>query len=388
MSTNVFTATDVKMSSDLQDLDFNVILNFIRVSGYNFNIKETPYSCYITLRKTRIKAFLPQSTISGNFPSSTKVDSDREIAELKSDYELLETRCDHLKHELGGAVDELEEKNKNITDLLNDKTNLMKQIEASQDTFEVDVANRIKNSIEEKRLLQIKHERTCAEQKQLKNELGSFQQELRSTQVALKASKRENKETSHNFNKKIENLEYKVNNLQDYKVTKVSEEKELKSKFKKVDKKLKAAQEKEAKLSNEIKSWKLKKECDINDNINENADETASPTVNQTIPEEVLSTALTASTTSTNSTTLSSPEPAILDTPTQNDMIESDTTAIADFVDNVKEDGIDTLMAKAEKKARDKAKGLVKKKLALKLENVEISNAMYKELEDGLIEDM
>ena len=150
MSTNVFTATDVKMSSDLQDLDFNVILNSIRVSGYNFNIKETPYSCYITLRKTRIKAFLPQSTISGNFPSSTKVDSDREIAELKSDYELLETRCDHLKHELGGAVDELEEKNKNITDLLNDKTNLMKKIEASQDTFEVDVANRIKNSIEEK----------------------------------------------------------------------------------------------------------------------------------------------------------------------------------------------------------------------------------------------
>ena len=69
-------------------------------------------------------------------------------------------------------------------------------------------------------------------------------------------------------------------------------------------------------------------------------------------------------------------------------MIESDTAAIADFVDNVKEDGIDTLMAKAEKKARDKAKGLVKKKLALKLENVEISNAMYKELEEELIEDM
>ena len=69
-------------------------------------------------------------------------------------------------------------------------------------------------------------------------------------------------------------------------------------------------------------------------------------------------------------------------------MIESDTAAIADFVDNVKEDGIDTLMAKAEKKARDKAKGLVKKKLALKLETLEISNAMYKELEEELIEDM
>ena len=231
MSTNLFTASDVKMSSDLQGLDFNVILNFIRVSGYNFNIKETPYSCYITLRKTRIKAFLPQSTIPGNFPSSAKVDSDREIAELKSDYELLETRCGHLKHDLEGAVGEIEEKNKIIKDLLYDKTNLMKQIEASKDNFEVDVANMIKNSIEEKRMLQIKHERTCAEQKQLKSELGILQQELRSTHVALKASKKENKETSHNFVKQIENLEYKVNDLKDYKVTKVSEKKELKSKL-------------------------------------------------------------------------------------------------------------------------------------------------------------
>ena len=127
----------------------------------------------------------------------------------------------------------------------------------------------------------------------------------------------------------------------------------------------------------------LKMACDIN----ENAEETALPTVNQIIPKELSSAALTASTASTNSSTLS-PEPGNLDNLTQNDMNESDAAAKEDVVGNVNEECIDKLMAKADKTARDKAKQLVKKKLDLKLKNMEISDAIYKELEEELIEDM
>ena len=71
------------------------------------------------------------------------------------------------------------------------------------------------------------------------------------------------------FNKKITGLEIRLSDLQNYKNDKISEEKELRTKIKKVDKKLKTLAEKEAEIK--IEKTQLKRVFDENKNIKENS---------------------------------------------------------------------------------------------------------------------
>ena len=106
----------------------------------------------------------------------------------------------------------------------------------------------IKSSVEEKRNLQIKHEKICTVNRALKNEKENLQKELVQSSVALKSSKKEIKDQTHQHQKKIEAFEDKLKDLLEYKSHKASEEKELKTKLKKVEKKLKVLREKEAEI--------------------------------------------------------------------------------------------------------------------------------------------
>ena len=72
--------------------------------------------------------------------------------------------------------------------------------------------------------------------------------DLNALNVALKSNKKENNDAAHKNRKKVENLEAKVEDLLQFKVTKELEEKDLKNKSKKLDKKLKSIQEREAEL--------------------------------------------------------------------------------------------------------------------------------------------
>ena len=78
--------------------------------------------------------------------------------------------------------------------------------------------------------------------------------EKNAANVALKASRKDLKDTTHRYNKKLEELENKVEELTKFKMIKNAEEKEIKNKQKKTDKKLKIIQEKEAKLKVDLLS--------------------------------------------------------------------------------------------------------------------------------------
>ena len=67
-------------------------------------------------------------------------------------------------------------------------------------------------------------------------------------QVSIKSSKKDLKDATKTFNKKIKDYQLEIKTLIDFKSAKILEEKELKNKYKKVEKKLKNIQEKEAKI--------------------------------------------------------------------------------------------------------------------------------------------
>ena len=140
----------------------------------------------------------------------------------------------------------------------------------SRDELKNNVGNRVKNSDKEKRALQIKHERVCADNKNLKAELEDIKKDLNSTNVALKSSKKETKETAYKFEKKVEQLDIKIIDLQEYKMAKVAEEKEPKGKHKKADKNLKSIQEREAKIELDRIQFEKKKFDDKTDDTENN----------------------------------------------------------------------------------------------------------------------
>ena len=93
----------------------------------------------------------------------------------------------------------------------------------------------------------------CKENKDLKEEKAQLSKEVNSLQVSIKSSKKDLKEATKTFDKKIGDYQLEIKTLIDFKSAKILEEKELKNKFKKVEKKLKNIQEKEAKIKIEKK---------------------------------------------------------------------------------------------------------------------------------------
>ena len=60
----------------------------------------------------------------------------------------------------------------------------------------------------------MKHERVCAENKNMRSEIDTVRKDLNSTNIALRSSK---KEVSHKLEKKLEQLEIQTKDLQEYK---------------------------------------------------------------------------------------------------------------------------------------------------------------------------
>ena len=65
------------------------------------------------------------------------------------------------------------------------------------------IAGKIASFAEEKRSLQIKHEKTCAVNKSLKNDNENLKKDLNQSSVALKSAKKEIKDQTHKHEKKI-----------------------------------------------------------------------------------------------------------------------------------------------------------------------------------------
>ena len=193
------------------------IMWLVKHSNLNFNAQETPFSLNICLKKCFINKWPSRvNDQTGVFSEQAqKVETEKDV-----------------------QINIFEKTVKGLND----------QIATLKSKIEDDEKIKVVSENEEKRLLQIKHEKTCAENKALKNDNEAFRKDLNNSSVALKTSKKESKDASHRSEKKVENLEEKLRGLNEYKIVKESEAKELRAKIKKADKKQKQIQEREAKL--------------------------------------------------------------------------------------------------------------------------------------------
>jgi DNA repair exonuclease SbcCD ATPase subunit len=91
------------------------------------------------------------------------------------------------------------------------------------------------------------------ENKTLKKDKAELEKENGSLRASLKSSRRDFQHDVHEFEKKNKTLEDLIENLKEFKSVKLAEEKDLRSNSKKVDRKLKLIEEKEAKLKVDLK---------------------------------------------------------------------------------------------------------------------------------------
>ena len=198
------------------------ILNTVRQSGLNFSIQETPYSFFVTVRKSVLKS-LQVSILDEPEIGTVNLASNAFTEELQSRCLFLEQSNSRLKSDFEEAVHELEV-------LQSEKNDLSEHLTESKDKIDI-VGNNIKVVNEEKRALQIKHERICSENKNLKNELESTKADLVTAVATLKTTKKEAKDSSHQNEKKTGQMEEKIKVLEDFKRAKMSEEKNLRNKI-------------------------------------------------------------------------------------------------------------------------------------------------------------
>ena len=121
---------------------------------------------------------------------------------------------------------------------------------------------------EEKRVLQIKHEKVCAEIKIVNNEKEDLVKKCHALSVADKTKQKEIFEAQKRFNMKNEELKNKVIDLEVFREQKLTEERAFKHQEKKIEKKDKRELPKEAKLKvDEMKFIRTGAKClDTNGN--------------------------------------------------------------------------------------------------------------------------
>ena len=112
---------------DKLETSCDLLLQNIRDSGLNYNCQLTPFSMYVTIRKSFIKS----RTSLINSTHSLNVCRKSESSELQEKYDklLIKQKCleqgyNNLKSDLEHVIEECDEKNKGIENLENLKDKL------------------------------------------------------------------------------------------------------------------------------------------------------------------------------------------------------------------------------------------------------------------------
>ena len=151
-----------------------MIIDGVRSSNLNFSLQETPFSLYVTIRKSYYNT---RNYSNRHNQSEPLLDSSKEIDALKAKYKLLEEALESLKEKYEDEINENETNQKTISALKN-------QVEVLHSKNDKIVAEKVKSFSVEKRNLQLKHEKTCAENKTLKNEIEDLKRETNNLKVA------------------------------------------------------------------------------------------------------------------------------------------------------------------------------------------------------------
>ena len=208
---------------------FQSIIDNVRTSGLNFSLQETPFSVYFSIRKSQSRASkspfsLDPQTLSDHFTTSCQSCS-TELESLKSRCQYSDECYESLKEKYEGEVNDHEVTRENLT-------NLKTQMENLHNHTDHLVAEKVKVINDEKRGLQIKHEKTCSDFKILQNENVDLTKEVNQLKVALRSAAKEFRDEAYKNTKKVDALESKIKDLYEFKKVKAAEEKELKIKVK------------------------------------------------------------------------------------------------------------------------------------------------------------
>ena len=208
----------------------NEIIQNIQSSNLNFNVNHTPFSAYITIRSSFNKNYAPPPPVpvSIDHLNARNYDSEK-VKELEQENLILCLQVKSLEKENCLIRTEFENLSKSIK--THDSANLKAKSEVS--TIQ-----------EEKRMLQIKHEKVCAEIRSLKSEKEDLLLELKNYSVADKSKTKEIFE----LKRCIEKFENQLKDLRDFKEQKLAEDLAVKLQKKKQNKKARQELQKEAKL--------------------------------------------------------------------------------------------------------------------------------------------
>ena len=144
------------------------IISAVKSSSLNFGIQETPFSIYISVRKSYNKSSNP------NLKSKQQNGA---FYDVKSELDYLQTKIKHLENSNEILQRNYEETLNEAESITNQNCNLQNQLEIlgdrlaeSEEKIEATVDYKVKAIAFEKRALQTKHEKLAAELKDKRNE--------------------------------------------------------------------------------------------------------------------------------------------------------------------------------------------------------------------------
>ena len=231
----------------------NTILENVRSSKLNFSIQETPYSLFLTIRKSFTKNFLNHQP-EPHLDSRTKVLDIKKISDLEAELDILKTenrnlklKNEHLEKGNVALANNYEEEVSECEAIKEELVDTTAQLENWKTNCKNMEAN-LKNIEKKSKQLEEKHTKTCNEVKKIKCEKEDLIKENNKISINLKTVKKEAKENNNEHDKIFRKKDETIKELLEYKIVKTAEEKAMKNKQKKIDKKLKAIGERESKL--------------------------------------------------------------------------------------------------------------------------------------------
>ena len=217
----------------------NLILQNVRSCGLNYNCQETPFSIYITLRKSLVtyKSTLAPPEVKPDpelySQSPDKCDFNHKYEKLAESYNSLQKAYDTLKDDFEDAVNECEHKNK----IIFEQNQRMQSFESKITNLESDT-----------KTVEANKEAFKKENKKLKLEILEKENDAKETRKQIKIVKKEKQDLANKYKRQIVKLDSKVENLLKYKAAKAVEEKTDKEGLKKLSKRIKMAEDEKAKI--------------------------------------------------------------------------------------------------------------------------------------------
>ena len=230
-----FINSDFTNPEMLASQTFDQIIDSVQKSNLNFQLQVSPFSAYISLKKSLVKdksgsLLLPQKspplTVSSPQPSSNS-----ESAKLIIKINELESALVIQKNRYEDAVKDNEVTNQKLKDTEKKVVDENRKLEIEKKALRQEIKTYV-----------AKLEDKVLEVKKLKNDIDEQNKEKNALNVALKSAKQDVKSQSKAFEKKLTSFEKKVSELTDFKTKKLNEErlervakkKELKREAKKV----------------------------------------------------------------------------------------------------------------------------------------------------------